>query len=385
MKKKISRLLAVVLACVLMVSTVAVTAFAANRNNVKQYGTYVCLGDSVASGFGLPDYNKYGKKVVYKQRIKGSYADHIARDTGAKFYSLAYPGFTSGSLRYELSDNYKMKWWELDQLANFSGGAYTKKWLDNEKAHIRSTIRKADLITIDIGVNDSWYGTIALIYAIAKYGKITGSAPRKALDAELAEYGSWGTVVRNAMYYLAGFAENPDKWAKFWAAWGENLATYFVQYQQNYNAIIEQIYKLNPDVTIVALSSANSFKYLNLTPGVASENYKIQFMDQPVEVDLPYVGKVALPDTIHLGVNPVSLTTQSLYDFFYEPVRKIWQTKKPGQYYYADVSAYELIKRDMAVPMYEFMSLDDSGFNPHPTLKGSRYIADCVEKVLPTR
>lgn len=385
MKKTARKAIAVLLTMMLIASTVAVSAFAANRNNVRHYGTYVCIGDSVASGFGLPDYNKYGKKIVYKKRIAGSYADHIATDTGAKFYSLAYPGFTSGTLRYELEPGYQMKWWEEQELSNFTDGIYTKQWLDHEKSHIRNAISKANLITIDIGVNDSWYSTIALIYAIAEHGKVSGSAPRQTLEKELDQYGSWGTVVRNAMYYLAGFAENPQLWATFWSAWGENLATYFTQYQQNYNAIINEIYRINPNVTIVALSSANSFKYLNLTPGQASGSYKLQFMDQPVEVDLPAVGTVVLPDTIHLSDNPVSGTTQSLYDFFYEPVRKIWQYKKPGKYYYADVSEYELIKRDPTIPMYEFMSLDDSGFNPHPTLNGSRYIADCVEGVLPTK
>ncbi len=233
MKRAYRKVIASLMAMVMLASVCAVTALAANQNNVRHYGTYVCIGDSVASGFGLPDYNKYGRKIVYKQRIKGSYADHVARDTHAKFYSLAYPGFCSGTLRYELYDNYQMKWWEQDQLANFTGGVYTQAFLDREKGHIRRAIQKADLITIDIGVNDSWYGTIALIYAIAKYGYIPGSDPRGALDEELAKYGSWGTVVRNAMYYLAGFAENPQLWAVFWAAWIENLATYFIQYQDN--------------------------------------------------------------------------------------------------------------------------------------------------------
>ncbi|MBP5273293.1 MAG: hypothetical protein ILO43_10065 [Clostridia bacterium] len=385
MKKSLKKVIAILTACIMMMSVASISALAANRNNVRHYGTYVCIGDSVASGFGLPDYNRRGKKIIYKTRIKGSYADHIARDTGAKFYSLAYPGFTSGTLRYELQDNYKMKWWEINQLANFTGGVYTKKWLEKEKSHIRNTIRKADLITIDIGVNDSWYGTIALIYEIAKYGKITNSDPRTTLDAELEEFGSWGTVVRNAMYYLAGFAENPDLWAKFWSAWIDNLSTYFFQYQQNYNAIIQEITRLNRHCTIVGLSSANSFKYLNFTPGVESGSYKITLANNVSEVELPYIGKFVLPDCIHVSENPVAGTTQGLYDLFYEPVRKIWEQKLPGRYYYADVSAYELIKRDFSVPMYEFMSLDNSGFNPHPTLKGSRYIADCVEKVLPAR
>lgn len=385
MKKSIRKIISVLLAVVMLMSVAAVSAMAANRNNVRHYGTYVCIGDSVAAGFGLPDYNRRGKKMVYKTRIKGSYADHIARDTGAKFYSLAYPGFTSATLRYELQDSYKMNWWELNQLANFTANTYTKKWLENEKSYIRNTIKKADLITIDIGVNDSWYGTIALIYEIAKYGKITNSDPRTTLEEELAEFGSWGTVVRNAMYYLAGFAGNPQLWQKFWSAWLQNVQVYLVQYQQNYNAIIKEITRLNKHCTIVGLSSANSFKYLNLTPGVASGSYKITFANNVSEVELPYIGKFVLPDSIHLSENPLAGNTQNLYDVFYEPVRKVWEQKLPGRYFYADVSEYELIKRDFAIPLYEFMSMDDSGFNPHPTLKGSRYIADCVEKVLPAR
>lgn len=386
MRKITKKIVAVLSLIAIMVSALSVSAMAANRYDVKQYPVYVCLGDSVASGFGLPDYNRRGKVLVYRKNIQGSYGNLLSKDVGAtRYYPCGYPGFTSAIFRYCLTDNYTPREWEINQLQNFSYNVYSPEVLNRERTHIRNAVAKADLITVDLGVNDTWYSTIALVYEIAKYGTVVGVDPRKTLAEELAIYGSWGTVARNAMYYLAGFAENPQLWAKFWSAWIENLSTYFVQYQQNYNAIIRSIYRLNPDVTIVALSSANSFKFLNFTPGRASGSYKLRFMDRPVEVDLPYVGTVALPDTVHLGLNPVSNTTQNLYDFFYEPVREIWQYKKPGQYYYADVSEYELIKRNLAVPMYEFMSLDDSGFNPHPTLKGSRYIADCVEKVLPAR
>ena len=386
MKKTVSKIIAVLMTCAMMISVVAVGAFAATRNNVKHYGTYVCIGDSVASGFGLPDYNKYGKKIVYEKRIKGSYADDLAKDVKAKtFYSLAYPGFTSSTLRYELQDGYQMSWWEADQIANFSGGAYTKKFLNDRKGYIRNAVRKADLITLDIGVNDTWFSTIALVYAIAKYGKVEGSATRHSLDEELAEYGSWGTVFRNAMYYLAGFAENPALWAKFWSAWVENLSGYLLQYQQNYNAIVSSIYKLNPDVTIVSLASGNSFRALNLTPGKRSGSYKIQWMDRPAEVELPYVGTFVLPDSVHISENPIANMTGVMYDFFYEPVRKIWEQKKPGQYFYADVSEYEMIVDHMSIPMYEFLTLDDSAYNSHPTLKGSRYMADKIIEVLPSR
>lgn len=85
MKKKLTKVIAVLLSVLMMTAVVAGSASAATRSNVKHYKTYVCLGDSVASGFGLPQYNaicaKSGKKIVYKTRISGSYADQIAKAT----------------------------------------------------------------------------------------------------------------------------------------------------------------------------------------------------------------------------------------------------------------------------------------------------------------
>ena len=102
MKRAYRKVIASLMAMVMLASVCAVTALAANQNNVRHYGTYVCIGDSVASGFGLPDYNKYGRKIVYKQRIKGSYADHVARDTHAKFYSLDTFGMVGGHCEFDI-------------------------------------------------------------------------------------------------------------------------------------------------------------------------------------------------------------------------------------------------------------------------------------------
>ncbi len=108
-------------------------------------------------------------------------------------------------------------------------------------------------------------------------------------------------------------------------------------------------------------------------------------MDMPVQVDLPYIGTFTMPNFVHVSENPIANVTGVMYDFFYEPIRQLWQAKKPGQYYYADVTDYEMIMDHMCVPLYEFMSLDNSGFNPHATLAGNRYMADKILEVLPTR
>ncbi|MBE6735460.1 MAG: hypothetical protein E7567_01005 [Ruminococcaceae bacterium] len=387
MRKTTKKIVAVLSLIAIMVSALSVSAMAANRYDVKQYPVYVCLGDSVASGFGLPDYNRRGKVLVYRKNIQGSYGNLLSKDVGAKrYYPCGYPGFTSAIFRYCLTDNYTPREWEINQLQNFSYNDYSPEVLNRERTHIRNAVAKADLITVDLGVNDTWYSTIALVYEIAKYGTVVGVDPRKTLAEELAIYGSWGTVARNAMYYLAGFAENPQLWATFWGWWVENLSTYFLQYQANFDAIMDGIFKLNPDVTVVNLASGNSFRCLSIIPGVRSGSLKLQWMDKPVQVDLPFVGTFTLPNFVHVSENPIANVTGVMYDFFYEPIRQAWTVKKPGQVFYADVTDYEMImKNQITIPMYEFMSMDDSAFNPHATLAGNRYMADKILEVLPTR
>ncbi|MBQ1369812.1 MAG: hypothetical protein IIY38_01635 [Clostridia bacterium] len=391
MKKTLAKVIAALMSVLMITAVLSSSAMAANRNNVKQYPVYVCLGDSVASGFGLPDYNRRGKVLVYRTNIEGSYGNLLSKEVGAtkakggRYYPCGYPGFTSAIFRYCLTDNFYPREWEMNQLQNFSYNDYSPEVLARERNHIRAAIAKADLVTVDLGVNDTWYSTIALIYEIAKYGTVIGVDPRKTLAEELAIYGSWGTVARNAMYYLAGFAEHPELWATFWGWWVDNLSSYFLQYQANFDAIMEGIFKLNPEVTVVILASGNPFRCLTLIPGARSGSLKLQWMGQPVQVDLPFVGTFTLPNFVHVSENPIANVTGFEYDFFYEPIRQAWTQKKPGQVFYADVTDYEMIMDHMCIPMYEFMTMDNSGFNPHATLAGNRYMADKILEVLPTR
>lgn len=58
MKKTIRKLMAVLLSMCMMLSLLSVSAFAATKEDVAQYGTYTSLGDSAVAGYGLPDWEK---------------------------------------------------------------------------------------------------------------------------------------------------------------------------------------------------------------------------------------------------------------------------------------------------------------------------------------
>ncbi len=384
MRKGIRRSLALLLTLVVAVS-MCIPAFAATSSNVKQYKNYLALGDSIGSGFGQPEYNKQGKMVVWGENIPGTYADWLRKWTGAKLTMRCMPGYTTAALRYELDDSYTMHDWELHELPNFTGGTYDKAFLDRMKSDFRNNIKKSDLITLDIGINDTWYSTIALIYYIAESANnenLVYGDTRGTLDEELAKYGSWATVVRNAAAYLDGFATNPTKWAQFWMLWAQNLTSYLTAFQDNYDAIVKKIYQYNPNATVVAVGGYNPYKDWKILPtdGLST---KVQITDtgKAQTIGLANGMKLTIPGSVTLSTG-IAGVPQLMYDYF-NAIRESYTSVYPGNYYYADVPDTELIG-GVAVSLYEFSSLDDSGFNPHPTATGHRYMAEQIVKVLPT-
>ena len=382
--KKVKKILAAVLALAMALAVLSTTAFAATPNTVKHYKRYLALGDSIGSGFGQPDYNKQGKMVVWGQRIPGNYADWVSKWTGSSLTMRCMPGYTTACLRYELDDTYQMHDWEVHELPNFTSNAYDKEFLDNMKSDFKNNVRNSDLITLDIGINDTWYSTISLIYYIAesatnsnlKYGDTRGT-----LDEELAKYGSMGTVLRNAAAYLDGFATNPAKWAQFWMLWGKNVASYLTSFQENYDAIVRNIFALNPNATVVAVGGYNPYKDWNITPidgpiGAVNitDNGKAQ------SIALANGSRIVVPGQLNIRAG-ISAIPQPMYDL-YNAIRECYTDVYPGHYFYADVPDTEMIG-GLAVSLYEFSSLDDSGFNPHPTAAGHKYMAEQIVGALP--
>ena len=105
MKRFISREVAVILTCVLAfgsaVCFAADSTESADAKKYYDYGTYVLLGDSVASGHN---------DLVYVdsefKRVENSYGAYVADDLGVNYVPMACPGFRTIDIRYMLEDDY---------------------------------------------------------------------------------------------------------------------------------------------------------------------------------------------------------------------------------------------------------------------------------------
>ncbi len=334
------KLLAVLMSLTLVLSCCSIAASAAERS---KYPVYTALGDSASSGFGLPDYAQYQSLVVYGKRIKGSYADLLAESLGcSKVYPYGVSGIRSSELRYLLDNTYHGDYIMDRDMPTMSNGMITRDILKPKRSEYQEAVREADLITLDIGFDDIWVPTIACIYDIAADGRFDNADAGKTISEKVAEYGSAEVVLDNAFSYLRAWLSNPVKWAYYWDSWALTVTKWVADFSINYNSIVRAIYRLNPDVTVIALGCYNPCRGWDILPD-----------DRAIE---------------HL--------VQPYYD--YVNAQKTAAEAEYRTYHYVELRNVDLINKKTTLPLYENLTLDGSGFNPHPTEKGHQQICDAI-------
>lgn len=340
------KLLAALMSLTLVLSCCSIAASAAERS---KYPVYTALGDSASSGFGLPDYAQYQSLVVYGKRIKGSYADLLAESLGcSKVYPYGVSGIRSSELRYLLDNTYHGDYILDRDMPTMSNGMITRDILKPKRSEYQKAVREADLITLDIGFDDIWVPTIACIYDIAADGRFDNADAGKTISEKVAEYGSAEVVLDNAFSYLRAWLSNPIKWAYYWDSWALTVTKWVADFSINYNSIVRAIYRLNPDVTVIALGCYN-----------------------------PCSGWDILPDD-----RAIEHLVQPYYD--YVNAQKTAAEAEYRTYHYVELRNVDLINKKTTLPLYENLTLDGSGFNPHPTEKGHQQICDAILSELNT-
>lgn len=346
MKKIISLLLALVM----LASVASVAANAASASTVKQYKKYAFFGDSIAAGFSMPDYNAHGEYVWPRQNIAGSYPNILSKAVqatstyGGKTYSMAAPGFRTEELHMLLTNNYagdtitKKYVGELASASKSAGYDYDN--LITWRADYQSAAKNADLITLDIGLNDTWLP----LSALSLMWRDTGTGATDATQAiayALQKYGTIGNVISEGMGALVHLVTMPQ----FVAYLVEDLSALITGFYTHYDAIVDAIYKLNPDVTLVHVGSYNSFA-----------TWK----------DFPLLGTLLQPTYTMMNNHKQQLA------------------KKHNNSYYVDMTGIPLITNSLADAIDTSSGTLIITYNPHPTALGHQEMANRILEVLPT-
>ena len=265
MKKIFKTSFAFMLVFAIITSTLTCFAIELNQEAVNehrgQFENYLLLGDSVASGYRdvMCDeddaYNKTYQETVYC-RVPGSYADVLTKaiiedDTMTAF---AAPGYRTVEIRYMLEDDFD----EADDYMfhpaqlNAVGDAGSEEY----RTAYKKAVAEADLITLGVGGNDwgaylGWVVSdifekenVADEYAEQLQGIIEGGT----MDVETIK-----SLVE--IVHLAGAL--PELVATLPSALSDGLSNFY----KNWDIMIQDIYDLNPDVTLMVLGmSDNSVK-----------------------------------------------------------------------------------------------------------------------------
>lgn len=324
----LKKFVCIAMLCTIISSALCISSYAATAKTVRHYDTYLCLGDSIAAGYG-----PYNKEIRGLARVDVAYhakiADSVTCDT---FYPLARSGYRTAELRYMLDENY------LGDDYMFQIYKMSQELIDEYRPIYKKALPEADLITINVGMND------LLNYGFAKALTVLyrESDPRIAeIEKLLEEEGDVGA----AFSKLISTAETVEKLPEVATAFAEGIYKGYHNFISNWDGIMEHIYEVNPDVTVVAVGFFNSVQSIKLT-------------------------------------NSSLLPIGRAFDIVLRMANQYIQSgnRFSGRYLFADVWDVETF--EMA-PMTDDAFLADIIAKSHPTLKGHQHMARRILSVLP--
>lgn len=275
MKKTLACVLTLIMVCGTFVCSAAELNEEAVNEHYGQFKNYLLLGDSVASGYRdeMSDndaaYNEANRETTY-YRAPGSYADVLANAIieDGSMTALAAPGFRTIEMRYMLEDEFAATcedeylfhpshlYTYEDELAPDGSGEYLLPGAEYFRKQFKKSIAEADLITLGIGGND-WGAYLGwVINDILESEHVADeyiAMAKDVLDKSTMDIGTIEKLVEIAS--LAGAV--PALLTQVPAALDYGLGNFY----RNWDIMIQDIYDLNPDVTLMVLGmSDNSLK-----------------------------------------------------------------------------------------------------------------------------
>lgn len=354
MKKFLKSTLALILVLVMVSSTIVGSAAVLNETAVNlhkgQYENYLLLGDSAASGYrdeltkNDSDFDKAHNQTVY-WRVPGSYADIIANSIieDKSMTAFAAPGFRTIEVRYMLEDDYAENCtdeylFHPSQLRVYEKYGYLPGDERIRKAY-QKAVADADLISLGIGGND-WGAYLGWVVTdVLEKENVADKYIKMANDIIANSELDLSTVEK-----LLEVAHYAGALPELLTAIPEALNYGVGNFYYNWNIMIDDIYKLNPDVTLMVV-------------GLSDTGLKGRYYDYP---DAPG-GEIPTEEQ-----NPaVASLMKTITDFILDAGNKpmIEGAKKFG-YKYVDIAGATYV-------------------DSHPDALGHEFIANAIIEALP--
>jgi len=215
------------------------------------YQVYSCFGDSISAGFGLADYVS-GEKW---RHVEGSYPVMVADALGVKQYnSFSLSGMRTVEMRMFLEDDYYG-----DKVTNHvmyyfvEDTDHTAECIEKERKMFRDGIRNSDLISLQLGFNDVWFTMLGTAQMLGRGEVYTGVDDAQDAFADSVDQLGFGKALKDAIDTLETIVGLPTLLPTIILSGVQAKQQYF----ENYETIVDEIYELNPDITIAAIGYYN--------------------------------------------------------------------------------------------------------------------------------
>lgn len=265
MKNVLKKVISVVLVVAVLSSSFVCFASGLNKDAVSlhkgQYKNYVLLGDSVASGYRdvMSDnddlYNKAYQETAYC-RVPGSYADVLANAIidDKSMTAFAGPGFRTIEIRYMLEDDFDGADEYLFHPAQMN--AVGEPGSEEYRAAYKKAVAEADLITLGVGGND-WGAYLGWVIADVFEKENVADKYTAMLEKFFAENELDISKIEDLIELAHTAGALPEVIKTIPEALSYGLGNFY----KNWDIMIQDIYDLNPDVTLMVLGmSDNSLK-----------------------------------------------------------------------------------------------------------------------------
>lgn len=234
MKKIIKKSVSVLLVLAMLASVCFTFAGAASDKTYRHYDKLVLLGDSVAAGYDEQEW--VNTEFV---RVDHSYSAIVADTLGAELVPLACQGFRTIEMRYMFEDDFVPDEYLFHD-------TYDVEATEALKPEFRRQVADADLITLGLGGNDvGTYLSWVVVDAMAQEGAL---APFIKAAREMLENLGFED---DGLSSLLELADTMDALPAIMEALPDAISFGISNYIKNWNIVIEDIYALNPDVTLV--------------------------------------------------------------------------------------------------------------------------------------
>ena len=348
MKKMSQRIIALFATLVMISGVCAASVSAATTTTKQKYNNYVILSDSTESGWGLPQYQNYWKyvekrKVICFRNIQKSAPWWVARATGANLKQYAMPGARTTELLYLLTGKGSYGG-EVDYILKkimpeLSEGSISTERLDRMRPTVIQSIKKADLITISIGLNDCWVPIMASIYSAAND---SGFTQNMTIPQYVDTHGGIKAIYYDFGRCLNTIVSNSDKREKFTSQFMSGMAKWLSEYQVNMKLICDAIYELNPNATLLIDGSYNPVNGWSIT---SAQDKLIQWCLNPYY------------EYLNMYKRAIAVSYKGNAKFVSQMGVELFSTQLIDEH-------------GFHIPLFETMSVDNTGYNPHPTEKG---------------